>query len=108
MDDSLIVLNDDALGDSGALEENNASGADAAGSDSDGEQLETVLDGETVASDSDVGSTIIEFPSTMEISNLWERPIMSTSLNDYTVTEGLLLLIFLVLAVRAVFKIWNN
>ena len=34
-----------------------------------------------------------------------DRPLMSTPLDDYSVTEGLLLVIFLLLLVRAVFQL---
>lgn len=40
----------------------------------------------------------------MEVS-IPDRPLMSTPLDDYSVTEGLLLLIFLLLLVRAVFQL---
>lgn len=49
-----------------------------------------------------------EITGTVTVDNLWERPIMSTPLSQYTVTEGLLLLCFLLVLVRTLFRIWNN
>ena len=51
---------------------------------------------------------ISEITGTVTVDNLWERPIMSTPLSQYTVTEGLLLLCFLLVLVRTLFRIWNN
>lgn len=51
---------------------------------------------------------ISEITGTVTVDNLWERPIMSTPLSQYTVTEGLLLLCFLLALVRTLFRIWNN
>lgn len=51
---------------------------------------------------------ISEKTGTVTVDNLWERPIMSTPLSQYTVTEGLLLLCFLLVLVRTLFRIWNN
>ena len=51
---------------------------------------------------------ISEITGTVTVDNLWERPIMSTPLSQYTVTEGLLLLCFLLFLVRTFFRIWNN
>ena len=51
---------------------------------------------------------ISEITGTVTVDNLWERPIMSTPLSQYTVTEGLLLLCFLLVLVRTFFIIWNN
>lgn len=51
---------------------------------------------------------ISEITGTVTVDNLWERPIMSTPLSQYTVTEGLLLLCFLLVLVRTFFRIWNN
>lgn len=53
-------------------------------------------------------SQISEITGTVTVDNLWERPIMSTPLSQYTVTEGLLLLCFLLVLVRTLFRIWNN
>lgn len=49
-----------------------------------------------------------EITGTVTVDNLWERPIMSTPLSQYTVTEGLLLLCFLLVLVRTLFRIWND
>ena len=51
---------------------------------------------------------ISEITGTVTVDNLWERPTMSTPLSQYTVTEGLLLLCFLLVLVRTLFRIWNN
>ena len=51
---------------------------------------------------------ISEITGTVTVDNLWERPIMSTPLSQYTVTEGLLLLYFLLVLIRTLFRIWNN
>lgn len=51
---------------------------------------------------------ISKITGTVTVDNLWERPIMSTPLSQYTVTEGLLLLCFLLALVRTLFRIWNN
>lgn len=51
---------------------------------------------------------ISEITGTVTVDNLWDRPIMSTPLSQYTVTEGLLLLCFLLVLVRTLFRIWNN
>ena len=51
---------------------------------------------------------ISEITGTVTVDNLWERPIMSTPLAQYTVTEGLMLLCFLLVLVRTLFRIWNN
>lgn len=51
---------------------------------------------------------ISEITGTVTVDNLWERPIMSTPLSQYTVTEGLLLLSLLLGLVRTMFRIWNN
>lgn len=51
---------------------------------------------------------VSEITGTVTVDNLWERPIMSTPLSQYTVTEGLLLLCFLLVLVRTLFRIWNN
>ena len=51
---------------------------------------------------------ISEITGTVTVDNLWERPIMSTPVSQYTVTEGLLLLCFLLVLVRTLFRIWNN
>ena len=51
---------------------------------------------------------ISEITGTVTVDNLWERPIMSSPLSQYTVTEGLLLLCFLLVLVRTLFRIWNN
>lgn len=52
--------------------------------------------------------TMTEITGTVTVDNLFERPIMSTPFSQYTVTEGLLLLCFLLVLVRTLFRIWNN
>ena len=52
--------------------------------------------------------TMMEITGTVTVDNLFERPIMSTSFSQYTVTEGLLLLSLLLGLVRTLFRIWNN
>lgn len=37
-----------------------------------------------------------------------ERPFMTTPLNDYTVTEGLLLVLVLLLLLGFVYKLWKE
>lgn len=79
-------------------EENTEAGGEEQGSETpsapaDGEQQE---------------QQISEITGTVTVDNLWERPIMSTPLSQYTVTEGLLLLCFLLVLVRTLFRIWNN
>lgn len=65
-------------------------------------------DNNTEAGGEEQEQQISEITGTVTVDNLWERPIMSTPLSQYTVTEGLLLLCFLLVLVRTLFRIWNN
>lgn len=76
--------------------------AEAGGGDSGSEATAAPADGEGQE------PQISEITGTVTVDNLWERPIMSTPLSQYTVTEGLLLLCFLLVLVRTLFRIWNN
>src|SRR5574344_1725701 len=108
MDDNNLIVLEDSAADT-IPDVSDAPGEPSEGSE--GETMDSTLDGDGVtgvdaASETDL-STVTDVPlspsvisGTVSVDNLWERPIMTTSLNDYTVTEGLLLLIFLVLAVR--------
>lgn len=76
--------------------------AEAGGGESGSEAPASPADGEGQE------QQISEITGTVTVDNLWERPIMSTPLSQYTVTEGLLLLCFLLVLVRTLFRIWNN
>lgn len=76
--------------------------AEAGGEEQGNEVLAAPADGEGQE------QQISEITGTVTVDNLWERPIMSTPLSQYTVTEGLLLLCFLLVLVRTLFRIWNN
>lgn len=76
--------------------------AEAGGGESGSESPASPADGE------ELEQQISEITGTVTVDNLWERPIMSTPLSQYTVTEGLLLLCFLLVLVRTLFRIWNN
>lgn len=65
-------------------------------------------DNNTEAGGEEQEQQISEITGTVTVDNLWERPIMSTPLSQHTVTEGLLLLCFLLVLVRTLFRIWNN
>lgn len=85
------------------IEENPIGDAAEAGGEEQGSETPAVpADGEGQE------PQISEITGTVTVDNLWERPIMSTPLSQYTVTEGLLLLCFLLVLVRTLFRIWNN
>lgn len=88
------------------IEENpigdDAAAAEAGGEEQGNEAPAASADGE------EQEQQISEITGTVTVDNLWERPIMSTPLSQYTVTEGLLLLCFLLVLVRTLFRIWNN
>lgn len=84
-------------------DENPIGGAAEAGVEEQGNEVPAApADGE------EQEQQISEITGTVTVDNLWERPIMSTPLSQYTVTEGLLLLCFLLVLVRTLFRIWNN
>lgn len=86
-----------------AIEENPiGDAAEAGGGEPGSEAPAAPADGE------EQEQQISEITGTVTVDNLWERPIMSTPLSQYTVTEGLLLLCFLLVLVRTLFRIWNN
>lgn len=80
----------------------NGNNTEAGGEDQGSEVPAAPADGE------EQEQQISEITGTVTVDNLWERPIMSTPLSQYTVTEGLLLLCFLLVLVRTLFRIWNN
>ncbi|MEG1880665.1 MAG: hypothetical protein RR145_05025 [Oscillospiraceae bacterium] len=53
------------------------------------------------------GSSMVTSTETFAMSGTVEHPIMSTPLDDYTVTEGLLLGIFIAIIAAAVFKFFK-
>lgn len=90
---------DSAAGELGGNDNNTEAGGEDQGSETpaapaDGEQQEE--------------QAMTEITGTVTVDNLYERPIMSTPFSQYTVTEGLLLLCFLLVLVRTLFRIWNN
>ena len=87
------TIEENPIGDAAAEAGGEEQGNEAPASPADGEEQE---------------QQISEITGTVTVDNLWERPIMSTPLSQYTVTEGLLLLCFLLVLVRTLFRIWNN
>lgn len=87
------TIEENPIGDAAAEAGGGAPGSESPAAPADGEGQE---------------QQISEITGTVTVDNLWERPIMSTPLSQYTVAEGLLLLCFLLVLVRTLFRIWNN
>lgn len=88
------TIDENPIGDASAEAGGEEQGSEPPAVPADGEQQEE--------------QTMTEITGTVTVDNLYERPIMSTSFSQYTVTEGLLLLSLLLGLVRTMFRIWNN
>ena len=103
MDNENIVV---LAGDDVTAAAPDTSGSDQAPAESDESGL-LLEDSESDSSNEVAVSTetTIVFPSSIEVSNLYEHSFMNTSFENYTVSEGLLLLLIVLFLARSIIRV---